>query len=288
MNILITVDDNYIDVALDMLYSLKLYNDNLVIHVIYDNLSRESVIRLKNYIYAYNIGELKLYHFDQNDFELSVGKIEYLTKTCYLRLYAPYIIKDVDRILYLDPDIVCLDSLDELYNTDLGDNVLGAAPNMLRKDVEYLKEIMLNSLKLPLDSEYVNSGVLLIDMNKYRESLSLEGLNTFLKNNNHTIEYQDQDTINFLFNRKIKILDNKYNYQINAVDWWKIDLNQVLIHYSEAKKPWKEDYHDLLRARPYYQLLHFKGEDSRIRKLIYHHGLNNAQEIFDNLTEEKK
>ena len=39
MNILVTFDDNYVDATLDMLFSLKQYNDNLIIHILYDNLS---------------------------------------------------------------------------------------------------------------------------------------------------------------------------------------------------------------------------------------------------------
>ena len=56
MNILITVDDNYIDIATKMLYSLKLYNNRLIIHVIYDNLSSSSINMLKEFIKENNIG----------------------------------------------------------------------------------------------------------------------------------------------------------------------------------------------------------------------------------------
>jgi len=85
---------------------------------------------------------------------------------------------------------------------------MGACPNMLRDSTWYLKDIILENLHLPLDTEYVNSGVLLIDMKKYREYLPIEILNDFLHEKKDIIEYQDQDTLNCLFLNKIKILSN--------------------------------------------------------------------------------
>ena len=46
MNILVTFDNNYLEPALNMLLSLKRYNDDLIIHIIYDNLSEQSLITI--------------------------------------------------------------------------------------------------------------------------------------------------------------------------------------------------------------------------------------------------
>ena len=287
MNILITVDDNYIDVATKMLYSLKLYNNRLIIHVIYDNLSSSSIYMLKEFIKENNIGELKLYKFDSSKFNLQVVMTKYITKTCYFRLYSPYIIKDVDRLLYLDPDIVCQGSIEELYNTDLGKDILGGCPNMLRAGYEEYRRKMLRTIDLPPYAEYINSGVLLIDMKKFRDFISQEELTKFLEEKSSLYEFQDQDTINKVFYNKIKILDNNYNYQINATDRWKTDIKKTLIHYSEIKKPWKNDYDDTYKAIPYYKLLHIMGKDNELKQLIYNHGLSNAAMILDYILSEK-
>ena len=91
------IDDNYVDAALDMLFSLKQYNDNLIIHILYDNLSEESINKVKDYIKNNNIGELKLYYYGTDKKDISVIKTKYITKSCYLRLYAPYIINEKSR-----------------------------------------------------------------------------------------------------------------------------------------------------------------------------------------------
>ena len=276
MNILVTFDDNYVNAALDMLFSLKLYNDNLIIHVLYDNLTDESIKKVKDFVEANNIGELKMYYYGTQEKDLSVIKTEYITKSCYLRLYAPYLI-DADRLLYLDPDIVCQGSLEELYNVDLGDNIIAACQNMLREDVEFLRAIMLKHLALPEDADYINSGVLLIDTKKYKDYLALHQLDDFLRERSESLEYHDQDAINFLFYKKIKIMENIYNYQINATDWWKLSYANILVHYSEAAKPWQDDYDNPAKAMPYYELLHAKGEDERLKELMYNHAKSNAE-----------
>ncbi len=280
MNILITIDDNYIEPALTMLFSLKLYNDNLIIHVIYDNLSEKSLDKLKKFVADKKIGELKLYYFNSENLKLTVIKSKYITKTCYFRLYAPFIIKDVDRILYLDPDIVCQAGLEFFYNEDLGDKIIAGCINMLRDDVKFLKKIICDRLKLPYDVDYINSGVLLIDAKKYREFITADEITKFLQDNKNILHFQDQDTINKLFLKKIKIMDTTYNYQINAEDYWKISLDKVLIHYSENNKPWTETYNDPLRAMPYSSLLNKMGRNDEMIRLIGYHSMNNPIQIW--------
>lgn len=196
MDILITVDDNYIEQAYPMLFSVSKYVSDLTVHIIYDNLSDKSIHELEDFMLKNKIGDLKTYYFDTKELNLSVIKTEYITTTCYFRLYAPYIIKDVDRLLYLDPDIVCRGDLEKLMSLDMGDKIIAACPNMLKLKSKFLKNIILRHLRLPKDTTYVNSGVLLIDMQKYREFLPIEKLNQFLQYNCSILEYHDQDTIN--------------------------------------------------------------------------------------------
>jgi lipopolysaccharide biosynthesis glycosyltransferase len=166
-------------------------------------------------------------------------------------------------------------------NLDMGDKIIAACPNMLKLKSKFLKNIILRHLRLPKDTTYVNSGVLLIDMQKYREFLPIEKLNQFLQYNCSILEYHDQDTINCLFLGKIYFLDQTYNYQINSVDWWNLDLNQTIIHYSEIKKPWKDDYQDTFRARPYYQILRELGETEKLKHLIQSHSSNSVSMLYD-------
>ena len=287
MNILITIDDNYLDIAMDMLYSLKLNNKKLTIHLIYDNLSKESIDKLSYFIKENKIGILKSYYFDSRELDLSVIKNDYITTTCYFRLFAPFIIEDVDRLLYLDPDIVCQKNIEELYNIDLEDKIIAGSINMLKRDVMFLKEIICNTIRIPIESDYINSGMLLIDTKKYREFISINTLKDFLKENKNILEYQDQDAINILFNKKIKIVDNNWNYQINAADWWNIHLDNAIIHYSESKKPWKEDYDDTYRAMPYYNLLYKKGEYHKLQHLLSIHSKNESLHILNTFLKEK-
>ena len=72
--------------------------------------------------------------------------------------------EDVDRILYLDCDMVILHSIRELYNTKLGENIIAAVeePTVLER-VRY-------EIGLDYEASYVNAGLLLIDLKKWREN----------------------------------------------------------------------------------------------------------------------
>ena len=144
---------------------------------------------------------------------------------------------------------------------DLDSKPIAACENMLREEVKYLRELMLEHILMPKDAIYVNSGVLLIDIDKYKESLTIDQLNNFLRDKSQFLDYHDQDALNFLFYKKIKFINNTYNYQINAVDSGKEDLDKIIIHYSESTKPWKKDYPWPNKAIPYYEFLKYKREN---------------------------
>ena len=276
MNILLTIDDNYIDIAENMLYSLRQYNRNLIIHVVYDSLSKESLEKLKTFIEENKIGKFKSYYFDTSVLNIKNIRSTYITKTCYLRIFAPYVIPNIDRFLYMDPDIICRGSIRRLYNMNLGDKIIGAAKNMFRSVYEHLRKRKRAELKLPETFPYVNSGVLVVDTKKYKKYIKKEDLIEELRRIQESLEYQDQDYINMKFHDVIKIFSNKYNYQINAIDWCDINMNQVLIHYAEGKKPWNKNYHDIFRAMPYYNVLYDRGMDYEVKNLLFAHSTNNV------------
>ena len=54
-----------------------------------------------------------------------------------------------------------------------------------------------------------------------------------------------------------------------------------------AKAPWRDDYYDPLRARPYYRLLHAKGEDAKLKNLMYSQALNAASDTYSKIINEE-
>ena len=208
MNILISIDNNYVDHAINMIESLRINNlDKLRIFLIHDDLlSKESINILKEYISSNNIGNLNTILFNNESFSFP-KTIDYISINTYYRLFAPYLLpKYVDKVLYLDCDIVCTGSIEELYNSDLEDNIFVACKNMLPEHL--IPWGRRNNLRLGLseDYTYVNAGVLLIDTNKYKNQIAKEEIYDFIRNNKNLLMFQDQDVINKLFFNKIKTI----------------------------------------------------------------------------------
>lgn len=158
---------------------------------------------------------------------------------------------DVDRILYLDGDTIVRGSLKELYNLDLENNIIAAGnePTVDRKRKQLLG----------LDGyPYFNSGVLLIDLNKWKKENVGEGIMEYYKNNLDKITAPDQDAINGFLRGKIYPLSPKYNY-FNIYDQYPYSFicklcdykyydkntyyndkkNPLIIHYLGEERPWR-------------------------------------------------
>ncbi len=256
INLLLSFDDAYLGHALDLIHSIILYNDvKLNIFVLYKELSLESREIFEKEI-DYNIGEVHFIEMDVDDIKLPMY-IDHISITTYYRLFAPYILdKDIHRILYLDTDIICnKEGISDLYNMDFEGNIIIGVENMIGKYSTYYNRFFNLNIGLDQNNKYINAGVLLIDLDAYRKFITKNAIVKFITENYKRITMQDQDVINKLFVGKIKIVDNTYNYSINAVDDERVDTDKVFIHYSASAKPWLPKYDSVIKAKPYFRTL---------------------------------
>lgn len=112
----------------------------------------------------------------------------------------------VERIIYFDCDIVIHDSLQDLWDTKLGDCVLAGVPEFnihpkIRED-----------LGLDDTMPYFNSGMLVIDVHRWREENIEAAILENAKLYNGKLNYVDQDLINLTLKGRIKILPTRYNF----------------------------------------------------------------------------
>lgn len=98
----------------------------------------------------------------------SIGKRQHMPSAFYLRLSIPNlcILRNVDRVLYMDSDTLALKDLTSLYQTDLEGKMLGIAPHALRIVHGYM---LRTTLGYGDKSRFFNTGVMLMDLNKLRE-----------------------------------------------------------------------------------------------------------------------
>ncbi len=264
MNILIACNEKYLHLSRYLLFSLHEHNGNLNIYLIHENLSDNSIEDITNFIKEHNIGNINIIKFDSSTIELPLREghaiTGHITKEAYFRLYAPfYLPDDLDRILYLDCDIICNGKIDEFYNQDFKDNILVACRNTDLDNALYNER-----LGLPEDYTYVNSGVLLFNLKKYKEYTSIDKLNKFIGENREILDFQDQDVVNKMFYQYILEGDIYYNFQIGMLLYTE---NGILIHYTGPIKPWSDKYSRPVLAKPYYDTLLKLNELDELKRI---------------------
>lgn len=174
----------------------------------------------------------------------------------YYRLAAPLLLPtDMERILYLDVDLVVINALEELYNTDFDGNYYVACSHVK----EFLTKI--NQVRLGVDEEvpYINTGVMVMNLTALREDLSIDQIKETAQKKMHTFLLPDQDLLTVMHGERIKLVDtmrynlsdrmlayhnaNPKNQTIN-LQW--VRENAVIIHYFGKNKPWKSSYIGIL------------------------------------------
>ncbi len=276
MNILITLDSNYIKPLKVMLKSLFLNNqgESFSIYLVHSRIKDEELKDLDHYIQENsNNSRLNVIQIDDSYFVDAPTLLHY-TKEMYYRLLAfKFLPQELDRILYLDPDILIINSIRELYQTDITGYLYAAAYH----DKISVKEI--NKIRLfPYDIEaYYNSGVLLMNLEYQRQKIDEKEIYEFVEENRSKLIMPDQDILNALYSKEIKSLDEKrYNYDARFYRYYKLmnngkwDMdyvmkNTVILHFCGKKKPWKRNYRGKFHALyKHYENLALGREDTEL------------------------
>jgi lipopolysaccharide biosynthesis glycosyltransferase len=154
----------------------------------------------------------------------------------------------------LDPDIVVINCLQELYGTDFGDAYFVGATHVRN----FLRNLNRIRCKAKKNSHYLNTGVLLMNIEKLREEQNVQDVYDFIEKYKFLLTLPDQDIIFGLYGDRVKLVDYlKYNLSDRIlmrerfltkkkydVDW--VRKNSVIIHYCGRNKPWKPRYRGIL------------------------------------------
>jgi len=163
----------------------------------------------------------------------------HFSRTVYSRIFLDRLVDpDVSRLIYLDCDIACVGSLRELWETDLGDSIVAAVPDftLTTKDGGRVSR---ERLGIPDEQPYYNSGMLLIDLDRWRKERVGERMKDFIVSMGDKLGWLDQDALNRVLGANIKKLAPKWNFQ--AGRQWRADGSEAVIHYIGSRKPWDLD-----------------------------------------------
>lgn len=181
--------------------------------------------------------------------------INHISKITYARLLLPCIFPDLSRVLYLDSDILVLDGLQDLCEMELDGKILGAVTDGL--DCQ-LKAGTLKAA-IPRVQDYFNAGVLLIDLDRWREARVSEKALQYLATYPSS-PFSDQDALNVACDGQWAKLDHRWNYLVYdenlAITSLRPEDRPRIAHFVTWKKPWKaacwaanSDLYDAFRGR---------------------------------------
>lgn len=177
------------------------------------------------------------------------------------------------RVIDMDVDVIFRGDVSHLFNFDLEGKTVGAvaehypSKSAKKKHLRDLCESL--NLPLPVDSFYFNAGVLLIDLDRWRENKIERAVLELIRNHPEKLKIHDQDALNAVLVGDTKELPSKFNYLTAQIG--KSDFNEpspLVVHFAGGDKPWY-----LLSALPYQnEYIHYARQTSwrhlRYRKFM--------------------
>lgn len=242
--IFFTIDNGYapfLAVALNSAIKNSNKNRHYKAIVLYEGLSDENKKKLSSLQtdnFEIELTEMKA-NFEALDDRMSNRlRCDYFTLTIYFRLFIPAMFPQYDKGIYIDSDVVCTTDLGKLFDIEIGDNFIGACNDLSIADIPPLVAYTENAVGVK-KHEYINSGVLLMNLKKMREC-DFEGHFLNLLNEYHFDSIApDQDYLNAICNGKIYYLDESWDTMPNDKKPELLKTN--VIHYNLFSKPWCYD-----------------------------------------------
>lgn len=232
INICLACDDNYSKYAGVVIASILANakpENTLNFYILDGGIGQENIDKILS-LKKIKDCEIHFVKVDDSQFEMykNIKTHQYVTLQTYYRLKLSQILPDVDRVIYLDCDMVVNDDLEELFNTDLHNNVIGG-----------VLDIRVFGKKVWKNSKYINAGMILFDLEKFRQENIENIFYEYTKNNFDKIKTGDQDIINFSLEGRIEILSDVWNVQSsNFTNRSSYTQNPKIIHFVAKLKPW--------------------------------------------------
>ncbi len=210
--------------------------------------NKKIIDKLKN---KYKNYEVNYINVDKNIFKNFNITIDYISIETYFRYILADLLPNMEKILYLDVDLVVNGDIKNLWNENIEEYYCAAVEDINFDVNEYKYKIGLDK-----DDIYINAGVILFNLKKMRDDKISE---KFFENNNkykNLIKYQDQDIINITLQKNIKKIEYIYNFTSKTARIYpKLVKNAVIIHFVGPKKPWKKISFNYLKRLYYYYFI---------------------------------
>lgn len=224
----------YLDVAITSLQSHANKSTDYSITVLKTDITEENQKKLK----THESDNLKISFFDVQDIlkpiEKTLPDMFYYTLAAYYRLFIEKAFPQYDKAIYLDCDVILLTDIAELYNTDIGDNLIGAVYEQnTDRDIRFTNYVE-DIIGIPHNT-YFNSGVMIMNLKEFRRFGVQDKFLNMLTTYNFDCLAPDQEYINVICHGRVKYLPTGWNkHSFPEPPEGKLNL----CHYALSLKPW--------------------------------------------------
>lgn len=255
--ILYCLDENYNEQTIVSMYSLISKNNvDFKFHIIHEN--PESFNKsLKSSSKIFDLTNVNIYKFNETNFTFPKVQNSHVSKATYYRLFiSDYLPLDIEKIIYIDPDVICLKNILNISNK-LFDSLINSEFEISVRT----EHLINNSNKKRYDSievsdQYFNAGVMFIDFKKWNNNNLKEKFVEKTTEIEEHILFWDQDVMNSYFNGKylelpIQLNQHPQNFK-NSYYFYK--ENTSLLHFSGKNKPWTKKGKKYKNSKIYHEL----------------------------------
>ena len=264
MQICLCINNGYTMPCGVLMYSICLTNPNthITFHILHDGVVAENRRLLADI--AEKAGNACSFYLIEPEQRarlpsLSASLAAHWGVTTLYRLFISELLPvTVEKTLYLDCDMLCVDALDELWNLDMQGYPVAATLDHHCDDVLYTNVF---GEHYDMTKGFFNAGMLVINLTYWREKKSAQHvLNTLMTNIDH-FRIPDQDALNLSFFEARKLVSFRFNCQVfDRVETLQVrkkfhadvidgQMNPAVVHFVWAIKPWHKEC-----RHPYKQL----------------------------------
>ncbi len=237
-------DDTFVKYTIVSLHSMianASRNFKYTIHILNTDICEE----MRNILFSMANENFEICIDDVTDYLKSINDRlplrDYYSKTTYYRLFIAEMFPEYDKAVYIDSDTVVLGDISELYQTDIGENYVGACNEqaMVQEDVygTYVEQV------LGVDrNRFFNAGMILINCEQFRKQHVLDQFVELLHVYNFVVT-QDEDYLNLVCQGKVHWIPQQWNMEVFGNIPYPEESFKI-IHYIMVSKPWH--YEDCL------------------------------------------
>jgi len=224
--------------------------------ILHKALKEDSLEKLKQQVSTYSNFSIEFINVSKEfeKYTLNMGNMGTWTIETYFRLITPWFLTELNKIIYMDCDIICNSDISCIYKIDIGNNLIAGVPDTPQisifnnsKHKGDFKSSIIEKLDKP--ENYINAGFIIMNLKEFRNRFTSDYLLNLAQNSEY--KFHDQDLLNVIANDSIFILPQEFNFLNTNWDishapkklieeYCKAKENPKIIHYTTTK-PWKQE-----------------------------------------------